>query len=142
MDDQPQGAPSPAGRRTTGLTFLPPSARAREYRHRRALLLGISALLLLSLTPVVGRHLFGAAHGPLTGIDHIGAVCLVALHLLLAPVHAGLHVLLGAGLAYALWDRLQAWRRARRSLAPLEGSPPTPGDAFWAAARAARLAPG
>lgn len=119
--------------------FLRPSARAREARHRRVLLLGIAALLLLSLTPVVGRHLFGAAHQPLTGIDHIGAVCLVALHVLLAPVHAGLHWLVVAGLAYAAWDRGWAWRRARRSLTPLEGSAPVPGDAFWAAAHAAAL---
>ncbi|HEY0777356.1 MAG TPA: hypothetical protein VGD56_05250, partial [Gemmatirosa sp.] len=66
------------------LGFLRPTARTREHRHRRALLLGIAALLLLSLTPVLGEHLFGAARGPLTGIDHLGALCLVALHLLLA----------------------------------------------------------
>ena len=121
--------------------FLAPSARAREHRHRRALLLGIAALLLLSLTPVVGRHLLGAAHGPLTGIDHVGALCLVALHLLLAPVHAGLHVLVGVGLAYAAWERARAWRAARRWLARLDGAPPAPGDAFWTAARAAGVPP-
>ena len=123
-------------------TYLRASARAREHRHRRVLLLGLAAALLLSLTPVVGRHLIGAAHQPLTGIDHIGAVCLVALHLLLAPVHAALHVLLGAGVAYAVWDRLRAWRRARRALAPLDGAAPVAGDPFWKAAEAARLEPG
>ena len=141
MNDQPRRAPAPAEPRTTRPAFLPPSAHAREHRHRRALLLGIAALLLLSLTPVVGRHLFGAAHGPLTGIDHLGALCLVALHLLLAPVHAGLHVLVGAGLAYAAWDRARAWRSARLWLAPLDGSPPAPGDVFWTAARAVGLPP-
>lgn len=141
MDNQLPGLPGPADARPSGLAFLPPTARAREYRHRRALLLGIAALLLLSLTPVVGRHLFGAAHQPLTGIDHVGAVCLIALHILLAPVHAGLHGLVGAGLAYAAWDRAKAWRLARQSLAPLDGSSPAPGDPFWRAAQAAGLAP-
>lgn len=121
--------------------YLRPSARARENRHRRALLLGTATALLLSLTPVVGRHLIGAAHQPLTGIDHLGALCLVSLHLLLAPVHAGLHVLLGVGLGYAAWDRARAWRRARRALAPLDGMPPAPGDPFWAAAAVAGLDP-
>lgn len=141
MDSQPPRLPGSADARSSGLAFLPPTARAREHRHRRALLLGIAGLLLLSLTPVIGRHLFGAAHKPLTGIDHVGALCLIALHLLLAPVHAGLHGLVGAGLAYAAWDRAKAWRLARRSLAPLDGAPPAPGDPFWRAAQAAGLAP-
>jgi len=55
-----------------------------HHLHRRA---------LLSLTPVVRQHLLGAAHQLLAAIDHVGALCLVALHLLLAPVHAGLHAL-------------------------------------------------
>jgi Zn-dependent protease with chaperone function len=101
----------------------------------------MAALLLLTLAPVVGRHLIGAAHQPLTGIDHVGAVCLVALHLLLAPVHAALHLVVAAGLAYAAWDRARAWRRARRVLAPLDPVAPAPGDAFWQAAEAAGLDP-
>ena len=68
MDDEPRGTPGRAQRPGTGPAYLRPSARAREHRHRRALLLGIAGLLLLSLTPVVGRHLLGAAHGPLTVI--------------------------------------------------------------------------
>ena len=114
--------------------FLRPSARACEHRHRRTLLVGISALLLLSLTPVLGQHVFFAAHAPLTGIDHIGAVCLVALHLLLEPVHEALHVLLFVGVGYAIFDRGRAWLRARRSLAALHTSRPSPGDAIWTAA--------
>lgn len=117
--------------------FLRPSARASEHRHRTTLLLGISALLLLSLTPVVGQHVFFAAHAPLTGIDHIGAICLVALHLLLEPVHEALHALLAVGVGYAVWDRGRAWLRARRSLAALHASRPAPGDAVWTAAAAA-----
>lgn len=121
--------------------YLRASARARENRHRRVLLLGTAAALLLSLAPVIGRHLIGAAHQPLTGIDHLGALCLVSLHMLLAPVHAGLHALLGAGVVYAAWDRARAWRRAQRALAPLEAAVPSRGDPFWVAAEAVELEP-
>ena len=117
------------------------AVRAREHQHRRALLLGVAALLLLSLTPVVGEHLFGAARGPLTGVDHVGPLCLIALHLLLAPVHSALHALVALGALYAVADRGRAWRRARRALAPLGGAPPAPGAACWTAARAAGVPP-
>lgn len=113
----------------------------RRRRHRHALLFSIAALILLSLTPVVGEHLFGAARRPLTGIDHVGALCLVALHLLLAPVHAALHALVAAGALYALVDRGRAWWRARRTLATLGGARPEAGDAFWTAAGAAGVPP-
>lgn len=43
------------------------------------LLIAIASLILVSLTPVVGRHLVDAIHRPLLGIDHVGALCLVAL---------------------------------------------------------------
>ena len=125
----------------TPSTFLHWHARSREFRHRRLLLAAIAGLLLLSLTPVVGRHLFFSAHAPLTGIDHIGALCLVALHTLLVPVHEGLHALVILGVAYALLDRGRAWRHAHRTLGPLHREAPAPGDAFWRAAVAAGLPP-
>ena len=97
--------------------------------------------VLLALTPVIGRHLLGLAHQPLTGIDHLGALCLVALHQLVAPLHVALHLLVGAGLVYAVWERARVWRRARRALAPLDGHRPVAGDPFWQAAAAAGLSP-
>lgn len=121
--------------------FLPAGARAREARHQRLLLLGLAGLLLLSLTPVVGRHVFGTAHAPLTGIDHLGPLCLVALHELLAPVHAALHLLVAAGLSYALWDRARAWARAHRALGALHGVIPMHRDVFWLAAERAGVPP-
>ena len=107
-----------------------PALRIREQRRRRLLLLALATALLASLTPIVGKHLVGLAHQPLTGIDHIGALCLVALHLIVAPVHEGLHLLVGAGVVYAIADRAHAWWRARRVLAPLPQQPPMPGDPF------------
>lgn len=122
-------------------TVFPGLVREREARRRRILLIGIAGLILLTLTPVVGRHILGAAHQPLTGIDHIGALCLVALHVLLGPVHSGLHLLVGAGVLYALWERTRATLAARRALLPLDGGPPMAGDPFWTAAQAAGLPP-
>jgi Zn-dependent protease with chaperone function len=116
-----------------------PGLRAREQRRRRLLLLALATALLASLTPIVGKHLVGLAHQPLTGIDHIGALCLVALHLIVAPVHEFLHWLVAAGLAYAVIDRSRAWWRARRVLAPLARQHPVPGDAFTAACGAAAV---
>lgn len=135
---RPGRHPGPAAPRGA---FLPRSIRARENRHRRALLLGVAGLLLLSLTPVVGRHVFGAVHAPLTGVDHVGALCLVALHEMFAPVHAALHLAVVVGFAYALWDRARAWRRARQALALLDGSAPVSGDPFWVAATRAGVSP-
>ena len=123
-------------------TFLPVSVVSREQTRRRVLLLGIGALTLLSTSPVLGHHLAeGADHALLQGTDRIGALCLVALHLLLAPVHGVFHVLLLVGLAYGTWDRLRADRRSRRVLAPLDVRAPTPGDAIWGAALDAGLEP-
>lgn len=116
-----------------------PALRARERRRRRALLLVLATALLVSLAPIVGRHLVGLAHQPLTGIDHVGALCLVALHLLVAPVHEALHWLVGVGLALAAGERALAWWRARRVLAQLPRTPPAPGDAFDAACAIARV---
>ena len=123
-------------------TFLPVSVVSREQTRRRVLLLGIGALTLLSTSPVLGHHLAeGADHAFLQGTDRIGALCLVALHLLLAPVHGVFHVLLLVGLAYGTWDRVRAGRRSRRVLAPLDVRVPAPGDAIWAAALDAGLEP-
>lgn len=121
--------------------FLHRTAQTREFRHRRLLLVAIAGLLLLSLMPVVGRHLFFRAHAPLTGIDHIGALCLVALHALLVPVHEALHLLVIVGVAYAVFDRGRAWHRAGRTLGPLHSEVPAPGDPFWRAAVAVGLPP-
>ena len=137
MEARPATSDQLAAHASAPRPFLRPAARASEHRHRTALLVGISTLLLLSLTPVVGQHVFFAAHAPLTGIDHIGALCLVALHLLLEPVHEALHMLLVVGVGYAAWDRGRAWLRARRSLTVLHASRPAPGDAVWTAAVAA-----
>jgi Zn-dependent protease with chaperone function len=77
----------------------------------------------------------------LRGTDRIGELCLVALHVLLAPVHGIFHVALLAGFAYATWDRFRAWRRATLILGQLEVRSAKPDDAFWRAARTAGLDP-
>lgn len=93
------------------------------------------------MSPVLGHHLALGRRELLTGADHLGELCLTALHLLLAPVHYAFHLLLVIGLGYALWERLRAWRRVRGSLALIEAVAPARGDRFWRAAEAAAVTP-
>ena len=113
----------------------------REQSHRRAAVLGMAVLLVLSTSPVFGHHLIGSASTVLDGRDHLWSICLVALHLLLAPVHGLFHVLLLGGIAYAVWDRVRAWRRWHRALGVLEWDSVREGDCYFGPARSVGLAP-
>lgn len=114
-----------------------PRVVSRERSHRRTALLGVFLLLLLGVLPLVVDHAPIGLEDALAGVDHVGALCLAALHLLLAPVYGGFHLLLGAGVAYAMVDRVRAWHRLSRALSPLDVVGPRPGDAIWMAAAAA-----
>lgn len=114
---------------------------AAEMKHRAYLLLAISTLIILGTSPVFWHHLPFSLPGFLVGTDHLGAICLTALRLLLAPVHQGFHLILIAGIGYAVLDRWRAWRRVRRALAPLDVVLATPSDTFWRAAEKAGLNP-
>ena len=118
-----------------------PSVRIREESHRRATLIAISILLILSTAPVIGHHFSASVGLPLTGLDHLGAFCVVALRSLLTPVHGVLHLALWSGLAYALWDRWSAWRHQVEALAPLDATVPQSGDSFFLLAVTAGLDP-
>ena len=131
------------------MTSRPASGAARvdgrvtraERNHRRAAMSGVLALLVLAVLPMTVDHAPVGLERALTGIDHVGALCLAALHVLLEPVHGGFHIVLGAGLAYALWDRIQAWGKLNRALAPLDAALPVEGSAIWNAAIAAGVRP-
>lgn len=91
----------------------PPVIR-REERRRRVLLFTIVAALLLGITPVVGHHVLGAVPWLRAEQQHLAMLCLVALHQLLAPVHAVAHWFLYAGVGYALLERgTVLWRHRR-----------------------------
>ncbi len=96
--------------------FLSRDAAHREQRHRRAIVVAIGALIVFSTLPVFGHHVAGRAEALLLGRDHLGAVCLVALHMLLAPVHGVFHLLLITGVCYAVWNRIRAALRLHRLL--------------------------
>lgn len=113
----------------------------REQSHRRAVLWAIASLLVLSTSPVFAHHLAIGAHLLLGGVDHLGAFCLTALHLLFAPVHYAFHAILALGLVYALWDRWRAFRARARAIVPLEAVVPVPEDPFWEAAEEAGVDP-
>jgi Zn-dependent protease with chaperone function len=114
----------------------------REEARRRVILLSVSLLLLLSFGPVFGHHVTERLGRGLEGQDHLAALCLIALHELLAPVHYLFHLLIVAGLVYATFDRIRAAVRARRSLESLEIASPVDGDLFWSAAVEAGVDPG
>ena len=119
-----------------GSAVLPPLVR-REQRHRRRVLLSLAVLLLLSISPVVGHHLISTVPWLSASQQHLGILCLVALHHLLEPVHTVFHTLLYAGLAFAAFDRMRAAQRhahIMRAL-PLE-TPPAGGAVHLAASRA------
>ena len=68
-----------------GHDYLAGTVAAREESRRRVLLLSIGALIVLSTSPVFGHHVTRGAETLLRGTDRIGEICLVALHLVLAP---------------------------------------------------------
>ena len=124
------------------LGYLTAALTLREQSHRRATLLAIAALIVLSMSPVVGHHVLPfETDALLAGVDHLGALCLTALHLLFAPVHPAFHVAIGAGLLYAAWDRYRAWRLVKVSLGAIDTRRPQRDDIFWDAARAACVNP-
>lgn len=123
-------------------SYLISSLAVREQQHRRVALVAIAGLLLLSTGPVFGHHVSGIGESGLDGLDHLGALCLTALHLLLEPVHDIFHYVIIAGLLYAVWDRARAWHIVRRALAPLDTRIPSADDAFGRAAQAAGSDPG
>lgn len=100
-------------------SFLTTRMRRREQTHRRLVLSGIGALLLLSLSPVVGHHVSTGLDAALMGHDHLLDVCLIALHTLLAPVHGVFHLLLATGVMYATYERTRAVWQMRRTLSLL-----------------------
>ena len=106
----------------------------REQRHRRTVLLSIGILILLSTSPVFGHHLASKASVALAGRDHVFNLCLIALHALFAPVHGVFHVLLGAGLTYAIGSRLRATIRSGRTLSALEAATPVANESPFALA--------
>ena len=123
-----------------------PSRRAnlvsREQARRRVILLGIGMLILLVLSPLFSHHVVRGTELFLASTDHIGALCIVALHALLEPVHSVFHLIFLAGLAYAVADRTNAWWQGRAVLRCLTAEAPRKGDPFWRAASAAGVESG
>jgi Zn-dependent protease with chaperone function len=111
----------------------------RERSHRRLTALAIVTLLGGSTLPLVADRLSSGMTSVLSGLDHVGTLCLIALHLILDPVQRGFDLLLATGIMWALLDRLRAWRRLRASVAPLVWRNPERGDPFAIAATAASL---
>lgn len=113
----------------------------RGLTRRQLLLLVISGLTLLATIPVFGHHALGSGANLLEGRDNIGALCLVALHIMLAPVHSGFHIALVLGVVYAAADRVRAWARLHRGIDRLTLRNPGSSGAFADAIAAVKLDP-
>lgn len=101
----------------------------------------MSVLLALSGAALFGHNFAGRYSALIAGTDHIGFICLVAVHELLAPVHWVFHVLILSGVLYAVCDRIRAAVTLQRTLRTLPTIEPESGDAFWAASLTAGLDP-
>jgi beta-lactamase regulating signal transducer with metallopeptidase domain len=109
----------------------------RDLSRRQLLLLTISSLTLLATIPVVGHHAIGSGATLLEGRDNIGDLCLIALHIILAPVHSGFHLALIVGVLYATADRIRARVSLHRGIARLPLTEPDPHGSFADAIAAA-----
>lgn len=113
----------------------------RDLSRRQLLLLTISGLTLLATIPVVGHHAIGSGATLLEGRDNIGDLCLIALHIILAPVHSGFHFALILGVLYATADRIRARISLHRGIAQLPLTKPHRDGPFADAITAAGVDP-
>src|SRR5690606_1889032 len=106
---------------------------------QRSALIALGALAILATAPLFMHHMLSpiaaAEHG------HFVAICLVALHALLTPVHGVFHLLFLSGLAYAVADRIRAWHLGHRTLSNARRHTARSGDPYWSAAEDAGVDP-
>lgn len=119
----------------------PAELLAREQAHRQTILVGVGALIILSMSPVFGHHLSASAELFLEGRDHFWTFCLIAAHQLASPIHSLFHVLIIVGLLHAAYDRLVAWTDMRRVLGRLPATKPLLRGDYSQAAQLAGLNP-
>ncbi|MCL4214102.1 MAG: M48 family metalloprotease [Gemmatimonadales bacterium] len=112
-----------------------------ERRHRRATVMGLGLLTAFALGPLLSAPLGAAVASRLGEYQHLGALCLAAVHALLTPVQGAFHLVLMAGLLYGAWDRALAWRRHDAIVGSLRLQRPAPDSILSRAAEAAGLTP-
>jgi Zn-dependent protease with chaperone function len=120
--------------------YLGRATRRLERWNRLRILSGIAALIGLSIAPLLAHHVVGASDS-LTRLDHLGALCLTALHYLLTPLLGAFYVILAVGVAVAVHDRVMACIRLRAVLAALPQAAPGADETFARAAREAGVDP-
>ena len=119
--DADADADADAAAAAAGMTMpILPQVVQLEQRRRRLVLLALGVLLVLSISPVFGHHLVRAVDWLPASFEHLGPLCMVALHQLLVPVHHGFHYVLLIGALYTVYDRGEAVWRMRTTLANLE----------------------
>ena len=114
---------------------------AIEQRHHRLTVLGLLLLVLFALGPLLSGPIGALAASRLGAYQHLGALCLTALHALLTPVEGGFHLVLAAGILFASWDRGRAWRHHRAIVGSLTFDAVSPGSRLARAAESSGVDP-
>ena len=110
------------------------SALEHEGARWRVLLIWIAMLIGLGTAPIVGHHIVSGGGSLTLSGDHLFGLCLVALQSMLSPVHETFHLVLFAGLIFAMKDRMDAGRELKHVLQTLPGERPRRGTVFERAA--------
>lgn len=122
-----------------GCDTLGAVGRARDLRRRRYVVLGISVMILLGMSPIFAHHIGFGIDRLLFADDHWGRLCLIALHMLLEPIHQGFHWLFLAGVMLAASDRIWATWTARETIRAVEFVQPEEDGKLREAARCAGI---
>lgn len=99
----------------------------------------ISVIVFSGFAPLVGVVIARSSFSLFADIGQFGAICLVMLHIFLEPVNFMLVGMLLAGLIYATWDRVTAWRNMRTILGLLPDRQPVRSEILGLAAEKAEI---
>ena len=103
--------------------YLAHEVPAIERRHRRLLIGGLALLAVFAFGPLLSGWLSIATSSWLGAYEHLGNLCLAALHVILSPIRGTFHVVLAIGLIYASFERGRAWRRHQAIIGALDSVP-------------------
>jgi Zn-dependent protease with chaperone function len=104
---------------------------------RRWLLFGVLLAIMLGMAAAITFSPAAVFAYDFALAEHVGALCLVAISRVIAPLHHVFEGLIVAGLALSSWDRIRAWRESRRLIGAVDLALPEPESPLAVAAGAA-----
>lgn len=114
-----------------------PQVQRAERAHHRIVITSVVLLIVIEAVAVFGHDVTTPAAAWLAGRGHVLSLCLVALADMMAPVHRLFHLMLMAGIVYALADRVLALARLSETLSLIDAETVSPRDPIGRAALAA-----